>query len=327
MSFTVSLIQIGQVGVLPQKVALFSTDILSKVTTAGYIQQNFNGITFSPDTIVEAIYAANAQTGVGTFGIFTCSISNGAVTLSEWVNPGNVDLPVTPGHLAVYVSSDGQIGQNASPAINLGAIQAGASGTAGTLASYPATASTGSFIIKGVANSGNTNTTLSNASMGQASVLSITDPGAATANIVPVSSAIAVPAGVTNSLVILKNQQATHTALASAGHVNVFTASGSDQYQILDIFVNGGGINFSGGSGDRLLALTDGTTVFTVIPAASLQTLVNTRWGVTGVPYPASAAINALTVAGANLYLQYSGGTLDYSAGALIVTVILCKVA
>lgn len=59
----------------------------------------------------------------------------------------------------------------------------GASGTAGTLDIFPTTASKGKLAFAAVANDGDTTTTLSNAAMAQASVISIPDPGAATANI------------------------------------------------------------------------------------------------------------------------------------------------
>jgi hypothetical protein len=71
-----------------------------------------------------------------------------------------------------------------------GNLQAGSSGHAGTVASFPATASKGSLLLVGVANTGNTNTTISNAAMGQASVVSIPDPGAATADFVVAPSAL-----------------------------------------------------------------------------------------------------------------------------------------
>lgn len=61
---------------------------------------------------------------------------------------------------------------------------AGSSGHAGTVSSFPGTASKGSLILAAVNNTGNTNTTISNAAMGQASVVSIPDPGVATANFI-----------------------------------------------------------------------------------------------------------------------------------------------
>lgn len=59
-------------------------------------------------------------------------------------------------------------------------LKVGASGTLGAFNIYPTTASKGSLSLAAVANTGNTVTTISNAAMGQASVISIPDPGAAT---------------------------------------------------------------------------------------------------------------------------------------------------
>ncbi len=60
-------------------------------------------------------------------------------------------------------------------------IDAGASGTAGSVDVFPTTAAKGKLILAAVDNDGDTNVTISNAAMGQASVISIPDPGAATA--------------------------------------------------------------------------------------------------------------------------------------------------
>ncbi len=68
--------------------------------------------------------------------------------------------------------------------INGTTINAGASGTAGTVSSFPTTASKGKLILAAVDSAAAYNTTISNASMGQASVISIPDPGAATSKFV-----------------------------------------------------------------------------------------------------------------------------------------------
>lgn len=68
-------------------------------------------------------------------------------------------------------------------------LDAGASGSAGTVDSFPATAAKGKLALVGVANDGDTVTTISNAAMGQASVVSVPDPGAATANFTLTSAA------------------------------------------------------------------------------------------------------------------------------------------
>lgn len=69
-------------------------------------------------------------------------------------------------------------------------IKAGSSGSAGEFISYPATAAKGSLIFAAVANTGNTNTTVSNDAMAQASVMNIPDPGVASAQFVVAPAAL-----------------------------------------------------------------------------------------------------------------------------------------
>ncbi|CEG60958.1 hypothetical protein [Legionella micdadei] len=167
------------------KFAVFG-DNLSTVTTAGYLNQsNINSATpLSDADIIMALYSYNQQTQSGSFGIFTVSIaaSNGQITLSSWANPGEVTLPTTANYLAHFTNTTGTISSAAANVTNPGNISAGLSGTAGTLSSFPSAANKGSLVLAAVANTGNTTTTISNASMGQASVISIPDPAAATAN-------------------------------------------------------------------------------------------------------------------------------------------------
>lgn len=68
-------------------------------------------------------------------------------------------------------------------------LDAGASGTAGTLDVFPTTAAKGKLIISCDDQDGATNVTLKPAPMAQASVISIPDPGAATANVLLTSAA------------------------------------------------------------------------------------------------------------------------------------------
>jgi hypothetical protein len=119
---------------------------------------------------------------------------------------------------------------------------------------------------------------------------------------------------------------ATSTSLASGGHVTLYPSSGSKRYIIRALWSNSGGSNFSGG-GNRLATISDGTTAYSVIPAASLQTLANTAWGATGLPFPASASLMLMTAAGASLTIAYSGGTTDYTSGAVTISGLLQRVA
>lgn len=119
----------------------------------------------------------------------------------------------------------------------------------------------------------------------------------------------------------------TAAALANGGKVVLIPSSGTEQFIIRSLNLNSGGTNFSGGGGDRLGQVTDGTTVYSIIPATDMQTLVNAAWGSTALPFPASAPINTKTAAGANLYFAYSGGTTDYTTGSLVITVEAQRVA
>jgi hypothetical protein len=195
--------------------------------------------------------------------------------------------------------------------------------------------------------------------MGQASVISVPDPGNAagqflvgatatpfvsgnfpqnsgTAGLmvdsgIPVNtlgiSAIASPDAASD--LIWHDVTCGFAALATAGKVNIQLSSGSKQYKVRDIRVNYSASGLSGGGGDRLLAITDGTTVYNNagITAALLGTPVNTVWGGTGNPLPGTVAMNTSSVAAANIYAQYSGGTTDYTSGSVIISVLVQRVA
>lgn len=97
------------------------------------------------------------------------------------------DAAVVANHIAVYTDTDGTVSDDAATAINGGNIQAGLSGTAGNLISFPATAANGSLILSALNAGGAFNTTIRNSVMGQSTVYSLSDIGAATGGI-PVST-------------------------------------------------------------------------------------------------------------------------------------------
>jgi len=117
-------------------------------------------------------------------------------------------------------------------------------------------------------------------------------------------------------------------ALATGGSVILQASSGAKQYKIRSLELEGFGTNFSGGGGDRLGEVTDNTSVYSIIPAATMQSLVNARWGV-GAPLPNSATVanDTSTAAGANLVFKYTGGTTDYTAGSLRISGLMQRVA
>lgn len=255
----------GQTGIEPQITRIVTTDNLATITTAGYLDNVMKqGYIISPSDVVLINY------NNGTLGFFTISFSDGVSTLAPLTSSGEVILPVVSGdfalfsgttgtiadggfspsnaaktkvvmangavianHIATYADTAGTVSADAATAINGGNIQAGLSGTAGTLASFPATAASGSLKVVGVANTGNTDTTISNAAMGQATVVSIPDPAAATANFLIAPSALVsgnlVKASGTAGLVVDAGARIianTTAAFAGGGTTNSFTATG-----------------------------------------------------------------------------------------------------
>ena len=117
-------------------------------------------------------------------------------------------------------------------------------------------------------------------------------------------------------------------ALASAGTVKLLDALSGERWKVREIYLSGAGTNFSGGGGDRLLDIRDGTATWSVIPAATLQSLAAARWGDTGVPFPATAADFTLASAlGTDITAKYSGGGTDYTAGSATIVLVAERTA
>lgn len=97
----------------------------------------------------------------------------------------------------------------------------------------------------------------------------------------------------------------------------------TETYNVRDIRLIGGGTNFGAG-GDRLLDLTDGTTVWTTIANADLETApaASLTWGNAKVPFLTSKN-NVNSVAGAKIYFVYSGGSADHTTGSIVFHVYL----
>ncbi len=128
-----------------------------------------------------------AQLGVDAL-VFNADPSAGGVSFSGAASTANA-IPVfsnTSGDIKA-ASTASTFGQALTVAGALastsGNITSGSAGDAGTFISFPATASNGTLIVAAVNAGGVFNTTLSNSTMGQSSVLSFPDPGAATANV------------------------------------------------------------------------------------------------------------------------------------------------
>lgn len=102
----------GTVGILPNLRYMISSDSLSKITSPGYLNDTnrIDATPLSNNDVILALYSYNTRTTSGTFGIFTVSLTSAnGITLSAWVDSGNVLLPVTNGDFAIFNGSNGQI--------------------------------------------------------------------------------------------------------------------------------------------------------------------------------------------------------------------------
>lgn len=120
----------------------------------------------------------------------------------------------------------------------------------------------------------------------------------------------------------------TAAALDAAGNVPVIAGVAGDQYKIRDVILVGGGTNFGAG-GDRLISLTDGTTVWTTIANADIETApaASLRLGDVKVPFLTSTS-NTASASAAAIRFQYSGGTTDHGGtGSISFSVCLEKTA
>lgn len=176
---------IGQPGLLPRVISINTNDTIATVTTDGYLNKAVAlGMTLS-ELDMALVTTKTTPSAVLTSPIFmTLSNTAGSWKLNLASDPGGVVLPTIAGRIAAYTNTLGTLSEDAATAVNAGNIQAGVSGTAGYLSSFPSAAAKGSLRLTAVANTGDTLVTLSNALHGQASVYSIPDSGAATANLI-----------------------------------------------------------------------------------------------------------------------------------------------
>lgn len=131
-------------------------------------------------------------------------------------------------------------------------------GAAGNVQSFPATPSTGGLILQAVSNSGNTSTIISNAAMGQASTISIPDPGTSTAKFL-----LDTGTGATATITKISTG-ATPVPLVDPGSCTITAAPGAANTATVTIQLkDGGGTNIARSVGFRVYASSaaDGLTL------------------------------------------------------------------
>lgn len=96
----------GQVGLVPRRPKMLSTDSLAAITAPGYMQaNNTTGILFSPTDVIDCIYNYVASTNTGSYVQLFPSISNGLTTLNSIETIAASVSSATPGTVRALVGS------------------------------------------------------------------------------------------------------------------------------------------------------------------------------------------------------------------------------
>ncbi len=168
----------GLQGVTPQFIYIDTTDTTAQVTAAGYLDHTKNdGFNYSNNQLAIVSTGTKPNQDVDIYNVSVSAA--GVVTLIANINPGSVLLPVVANHLAVFTNVAGQIGDPAGTAIHGGSIQAGIAGTLGSWIAYGAASGgaldflTTTYLTSG----GNRGLTITNVAMGQATTMTLPDPG------------------------------------------------------------------------------------------------------------------------------------------------------
>lgn len=190
-------------------------------------------------------------------------------------------------------------------------------GSGGSISGYFNTILYGSYNLSG--------TTLSLNSLVSGSLYSVFDP-----NPVPnynnnafLYSSVKNPN--TNSNIFYIDVSATSAQLASSGEKILYTISSTSKtYKIRSLMISPT-TNFSGGGGNRDLSIVDDSGhTFSVIASATLLSLISANWGSTALPFSSDSPKTLITT---NLFVLYSGGTNDYSAGEIVFSVGLERIS
>mgnify|MGYP001617170712 CR=1 FL=1 len=188
----VTTISTGLVGVYPRLIYIATDDTITGVSATGYLNK-WN--LMNPGQLVDGdmalVITKTTPSAVNVDSTFLqVNNASGNWSLIQSNGPGSVTLPTIADHIAVYTNTTGGLSDDASTAINGGNIQAGLSGTSGVFASFPPAAGNGALLLAATNAGGAFNTVISNGVMGQATVYTLPDIGAASGNIMVSTTAL-----------------------------------------------------------------------------------------------------------------------------------------
>lgn len=205
---------------------------------------------------------------------------------------GNIKAATTTVTLGQALNITGALSATGAITSSAGDITAGASGVAHKFISFPATAGNGTLILQAVNAGGAFNTTIASGTIGQSSVITIPDPGAATSKFVlqdgnntalsvlnlkygatpvaqvdPASCTITAAAGAANTATVtIQLKDGSGTNMARIIPFRVYASSAADGLTLASAASTG----FSVASGG--LSLNNGAAITTQISAISSAT-------------------------------------------------------
>lgn len=317
----------GVVGVNPSIVYIETNDTSATVLTTGYLNKAVQqGYTFN-ESMMACVSTKTSPSATSTqVAWLEVSKSGANWSLVPTASPGSVILPVGANHIAMFSGTSGALYDGTAPAIHLGIIQAGQSGTTGSFISFSATPTTGYMSWGATANLGDFTTIITNAPMGQNSTLVIPNPFTASASFVVAPAALVngnlIQASGTAGLVSDSGKAAatipTFTSPTIASHIAVFTNTAGNLGEDAATAINGGNIQAglagtagtvasfpaTGANGSLILAATNAGGAFntTISNGTMAQSTVYTMGDIgasTGGLVVATTAIRMKSVAGA----------------------------
>lgn len=136
----------GEVGVKPVLKRMVTTDSLSTITTAGYLNRNLtDNLNLQNSDLLLVIYDYVKETDSGTREFFNVSITGGVITLTANASSGNVVLPTTAGYVPKFSDTTGTIENGYLPSNSGGtifSIVSGGTSVSGHLAKFADTTGT-----------------------------------------------------------------------------------------------------------------------------------------------------------------------------------------
>lgn len=235
------------------------------------------------------VFNADPSAGGVTFS-GPASTANALAVFSD--TAGNIKAASTTTTLGQALAVTGAITASGAITSTAGNVTSGSSGDAGTFISFPATAANGTLIIAAGNAGGAFNTTIASGTIGQSSVITIPDPGAATSKFVLQDGTNTSMTATTVNAVNLK-YGATPVAQVDPASCTITAAAGASNVCTLTIQLKDG----------------SGTNMGRIIPFKVY----------------ASSASNGLTLASAaSTGFSVASGGLSLNNGAAITTQISC---